>query len=282
MLDKAPVEKSSIYFALLGACGKHGCPVCRLMEEASTRYLDTLLYEQVTDVGVRQKLRRARGLCNWHSWQVRQITTAALGAAIIAKDLLEEECAALAELQRPAILRRVGRLFSGQLSAQSLRAYLRGWLQRELCPACQVVVAYERHALETLLNGVQEEDFARPFAASAGLCVPHMVRAAELGPSHPSLSVLVELQRGKYMQVVAELEEFCRKHDYRFARETWGLESDSWLRAIELIAGRPKVFGSDVQRRHAKQSSLQWWIRLIDRYLRGMARALFSTKPDHG
>jgi hypothetical protein len=29
------------------------------MEEASTSYLDTLLYEQVTDVGVRRKLRHA-------------------------------------------------------------------------------------------------------------------------------------------------------------------------------------------------------------------------------
>ena len=73
MSRNSPVEKSSVYFTLLEALEKDGCPVCRIMEEASASYLDTLFYEQVTDVGVRRKLRQARGLCNWHSGRVRDI-----------------------------------------------------------------------------------------------------------------------------------------------------------------------------------------------------------------
>lgn len=84
MGQKVPSDKSPTYFTLLEAFGKRGCPVCRLMEEYSLSYLDSLLYEQVNDVGIRRKLRGARGFCNWHAWQARRIAASALGVSIIA------------------------------------------------------------------------------------------------------------------------------------------------------------------------------------------------------
>jgi hypothetical protein len=250
----SPSAKSSVYFGLLEACEKDGCPVCRIMEEASASYLDTLFYEQVSDIGVRRKLRRARGLCNWHSERVSHLTTAALGVAIIAQDLLEEEIARLAELQRQPFWRRRSTGVLGRLSLQALSAYLRGWRQRGSCPACQVVGQHEQHALETLLNFFEEQVFARRFADTVfGVCLPHLVRAAERYPSHSGLVALIEAQRGKYAGLVVELAEFCRKHDYRFSRETWGLESGAWQRAIEVLAGKSGVFGNDLQRRPSQR-----------------------------
>ena len=127
MSHTSTVEKSSLYFVLLEALGKSGCPVCRIVEEASASYVDTLFYEQVTDVGVRRKLRQARGLCNWHGWWVSQTPMAALGVAFIAQDLLEEECAELAKLQRRPFWRRIGHRIQAPLPRPSLLTYLRGW-----------------------------------------------------------------------------------------------------------------------------------------------------------
>src|SRR5918999_5637678 len=107
MPSRPTLEKNSVYFAVLGALAKHGCPVCRIMAEASASYLDTLFYEQVTDVEVRRKLRQARGLCNWHSGMYGDLPSASLGVAIIAQDLLEEEIARLAGLQRQPFWKRV-------------------------------------------------------------------------------------------------------------------------------------------------------------------------------
>jgi Family of unknown function (DUF6062) len=265
MSHKSPDEKSSVYFTLLEACGKSGCPICRIMEEASVSYLDTLFYEQVTDIGVRRKLRQARGLCNWHSWGVRNIPSAALGVAIIAQDLLEEEYARLAELQGRPFWRRNGTHDLAPLSRPSLWAYLRGWLQRSSCPACQAVSEHERHALETMLNFLDEEVFAHQFGTSFGVCLAHMVRAAECHPSHAGLVTLIEAQRRKYAHLMAELEEFCRKHDYRFSREAWGFESDAWQRAIEVLVGKAGIFGNDLQRQQSQRrprfvrSLLSWW-----------------------
>jgi hypothetical protein len=108
---------------------------------------------------------------------------------------------------------------------------------------------HEQHALETMLNFLDEKVFTRRFEASFGVCLPHTARAAECHPSHPNLVTLIEAQRGKHARLVAELEEFSRKHDYRFSREAWGMESDAWQRAIEALAGKAGVFGNDLQRR---------------------------------
>jgi Family of unknown function (DUF6062) len=248
MSRKSTVEKSSVYFALLEALGKYGCSICRIMEEASASYVDALFYEQVTDVGVRRKLRQARALCNWHGWRSTQTPVAALGVAIVARDLLEEESARLAALQRRPFWRRIGDQVQARLLRRSLLAYLRGWRQRTSCPACQAVHEHERHALETLLNFIDEAVFARSFEASFGVCLPHLVRAADCHPSHPGLLTLIEAQHRKQVGLVAELEEFCRKHDYRFRHESWGSESDAWLRAIELLSGKAGVFGNDLER----------------------------------
>jgi hypothetical protein len=47
---------------------------------------------------------------------------------------------------------------------------------------------------------------------------------------------------------MAELEEFRRKHDYRFAGEAWESPSDACWRTIEMLAGKAAIYGSDLAR----------------------------------
>ena len=44
------------------------------------------------------------------------------------------------------------------------------------------------------------------------------------------------------------MAEFIRKHDYKYIHEPRGAESDSWRRALELLAGKREVFGNQVRR----------------------------------
>lgn len=264
-MAREPVtDKSFTYFALLEAFDKPGCPVCRFMAEYSLSYLDTLFYEQVNDVGLRRKLRDSRGFCNWHAWQASKTARSALGVAIIANDLIAEEMRRLDDLLRKPTITRLKRPVRHRVAPKSLRAFIRGWRQKEICPACQVILDHERHALETLLNFLHDGDFERRFERAVPLCVRHTTRAAETYGSHPGLSRLIELQRRKYAHLAGELEELCRKHDYRFAHEAWGSESDSWLRAIELLVGKPEVFGNDIYRRPLRDGVIRSWGTLRD------------------
>ena len=130
MSREPATDKSFTYFALLNAFDKEGCPVCRLMAEYSLSYLDTFFYEQVNDVGIRRKLRASRGFCNWHAWQARQITSSALGVAIIAKDLISEEMIRLDDLLRGALIMRLHHGSQQRIALKSIRAFIRGWQHR--------------------------------------------------------------------------------------------------------------------------------------------------------
>ena len=50
-----------------------------------------------------------------------------------------------------------------------------------------------------------------------------------------TMKELVEIQIIKLGELSAELEEICRKFDYRFADEKWGKEKDAWRRATKII-----------------------------------------------
>jgi len=275
------MDKSFTYFALLEAFGKSGCPVCRLMEEYSLSYLDGLFYEQVNDVGMRRKLREARGFCNWHAWQAKKISSSSLGVAIIAKDLLTEAITRLDDLLRGHSFRTYERAIGRGIAANPLLGFIQGWHQKRVCPACEIMLEHGRHALETILNFLHDTEFARRFENSAGLFVIHTMRAVDRHGSHRYLRALIAVQRGKYAHLAGELEEFCRKHDYRFSHESWGAESDSWLRAIEFLVGKPNIFGNDTQRKGSGRGTTRWWALLIDgcrRWVWGQGRD--QPRPD--
>ena len=48
----------------------------------------------------------------------------------------------------------------------------------------------------------------------------------------------VAAQRAVWERLNGELEEFLRKSDYRFQKEPFGAEKDSWQRAISAISGQ--------------------------------------------
>jgi hypothetical protein len=52
----------------------------------------------------------------------------------------------------------------------------------------------------------------------------------------------------KWESLEAELAEFIRKQDYKYAQEVRGAESGSWKRALEMLAGKREVFCNQVRR----------------------------------
>ncbi len=216
-----------------------GCPICRLAERAVARYLISLLRERVTDVDERQRLRDARGLCNAHAWQLQE-GGGALGAAIIYRDVLNT---LLKELEQGLDVQDglAARLFGGEKSPQGAAAALAGRLQASAgCPACGEWAEVERLAVNAMLDYLRREDFTAHFRASDGLCLAHFLatlrRAREAGP----LRELVAVQRRAYAGLRAELDEFIRKHDYRYSGERIGGEGDAWIRAIARAAGEKR------------------------------------------
>lgn len=227
---------------LLAALAQPGCPFCRLLDATADRLIDAILFESVNDVGVREELNAARGLCRRHApLMVR--TGSALGAATmiqgVLKVLLRELEASGIEAESPSRWRglmRAGGVAVADPAAERLAASL---APRAVCPVCAHEATFTGHYIDTLLkHATPGSTLSAAYAASDGLCLPHFRAVARRGLSGPALTTLVAAQREIWQRLNRELEEFLRKNDYRFQGEKFGAERDSWLRAISAVSGQ--------------------------------------------
>jgi len=210
----AQPSRHMTYHDLSEALAQAGCPICRLVAEATDRYLRSLLHESVNDPRVREKLRASQGFCGEHAWQVQRRGDP-LGISILWRDLLSQ--AAESTSHSPA----------GRDRGRSV-----------LCLACEVAAEAERSYLETLVEHLASGSLRREYDSSAGLCLPHLRKA--LTHRSAARAFLLESEGAKLAGLIEELTEIIRKHDYRFREEPWGAERDAWIRATRKLAGEPR------------------------------------------
>jgi hypothetical protein len=234
------------YYEILEILPQPGCPICTRQTIASKRALGTLLYEQVTDPLTRRHLLGSRGLCNWHAWMLPEVCDSALGTALVYKHLLLDVLKTLpvlfSESQTPSRWQRL----VDQVTRRQRNPERRGRRgQTAGCPVCRLCRRAERNDLRTILAFWADPEFAQAFGQSTGLCLPHLLACSRLCRGHTNLPPLLAEHERKFQALAAELEEFIRKCDYRFQREAFGAERDSWRRVLELFVGQAGVFGPE-------------------------------------
>ncbi len=209
----------TLYHKLVEVCQKGGCPLCHLEQEAVRRYLDSLFYESVNDAGVRARLRQSRGFCREHAWLVvNERLSDALGIAVVYRDILNALWKDLDDWQK------------------RLPREEESW-PAESCPACQHRDETTDTMLAILFKYLEREDLEAALRRSGGLCLRHLFLALKEARQETARTRLLDIQRERIAALQAELDEFIRKNDYRFAGEGFGAEGDSWKRALGLVAG---------------------------------------------
>jgi len=242
-----------------------GCPVCFRMEQATRKYITSFLREGKGHDTVYLSLVRSLGLCHRHAWLLAEIEPARLGdgmsTATLYRDLLEgllrclkwgpedegREGSAANRVSRgrepESRLEKGWRLFGRRRRIQPKAGGIVTRLNaKERCVACCNMEKYERAVawgLQRFLSSQKgDEAIIHRFRSSSGLCLPHFRMALEEAEDQKAVEILIEVQRARMTALLAELEEYLRKHDYRYAHEPYGSEKDSWIRAIELFVGR--------------------------------------------
>jgi Family of unknown function (DUF6062) len=240
---------------LLDAMGKRACPLCVLVERIERKAVDLFLYDQVNDISRRDALRASRGLCLYHTAMLAE-GRSALGVAIVSRDVLRAMTAELENYRGERRERREGENDSPpqpQASTVSatfaVRTFLAGVLggqgaaqlaarvgPQAGCPMCDERPRVEAPLIGGLLRNFGDAAFAAAFEAGGGLCRVHLVntlRAADAATAR----ALAARQAAAWRRLEAELDEFIRKHDYRFQGEVLDAERDVWRRALRLTSG---------------------------------------------
>lgn len=225
------------YFEVRDALGEGGCAICTLVSRSLTRYIGGLLYESVNSPPTRQRLRDSLGLCAIHNELVREARSAS-GAAIIQRDLLKTLAARLANSEQSASSGWLEDLFRPPKANRG-----DALAPEQPCPACVVAEERERDYMDVLLASLEDGEMLAALRASAGLCAPHL-RTAMSRARGDQMERLKAEQLVIWQRLIAELDEFIRKLDYRFTHEGMGAEGDAWDRALDLVAGKARVMGA--------------------------------------
>jgi hypothetical protein len=249
---------------LLAAMSQGACPLCVLLERAERKAVDMFLYDQVNDISRRDALRASRGLCLNHSSMLAE-GRSALGVAILSRDILR---AMTAELEADTS-HRAHRAHREELDVPSqpsvnsvasvAKKYLSGVFRQvgaglaariepqAGCPMCAERPRIEAPLIMGLLHNLHDSAFAAAFDASAGLCRSHLASTLRVADA-ASARALAARQAAIWRRLEADLDEFIRKHDYRFQGEAFDVERDVWRRALQTTSGwyeqPPKAEGS--------------------------------------
>ncbi|MDK2882742.1 MAG: hypothetical protein PWP58_1078 [Bacillota bacterium] len=234
-----------------------GCPICAAVQEAHDTFYRWFVIETYGELPLLEDLSRG-GFCEYHAWETARVTGRRLSFTyefLVASEHHKLQKALSAAIRAsgssPAFQKAWGRReLSGLRRLKELvRAfYLRPYrraikdLQRTRpCPVCRTLEETEvtaSHYLLRLLDGEAERSL---YAASDGLCLPHLhlvLKEAE----EPEIAVFLLRDALKRLDILrAGFEEYFRKEDYRFAHEPKGVEQETWLKAVERFAGRSRV-----------------------------------------
>ncbi len=227
-------ERHIAYYMLVEAFNERGCPVCRIVDAALLRYLDLLIHENVNDVQFRAELREAGGFCVDHAWWlIDRVHGGALGTAIMYRDVLHS-----LDLRLIGASAGKGILPAGRRRGASSRRLGRA---DQGCPLCAVRLREDAAFVGTFAEHCDGLGFVAEYEASAGLCFGHLDRVLTAMRDSEAGRALISAHRAIAGRMIAELDEFQRKTDYRFSHEQMAGEADSWQRAVELVNGRPGV-----------------------------------------
>ena len=224
---------------LIETCDEPGCLVCTLRKKVVAGYIRMLFHEHVNDPPSRDKLRYSYGLCYEHIWLAIDVNLGnALGVAIISNDvmgkLLEDLGNVSAKTRRFTAVKK----FVGASQGEAIL------FPEKRCPVCVHEEEMLKRILKTLVQSIQKTELSDAIRRSDGMCLPHLRQSVAVSPSSEASQILLELAREHWEQLRSELAEFIRKNDYRFSKEGFGEERDSWLRATTTLTGNRPVRGS--------------------------------------
>jgi hypothetical protein len=219
------MERNITFFKVLEAFQTETeCAFCKLEADAMYAYFDAILYEAVNDAKIRIELTKSHGYCHRHAHFLMDMRDS-LGVAILYQDQVK--------LFMDVFAKKGG----NELDRDNQRYNI-----DIACPACRNQMETRQRYLNTLVEAWYEPEMKAAYEASPGLCIPHLTFLLETVKDPAIKNQLFAIERRNLAELWNELQEFIRKHDYRYNDEPYGKESNSWIRAIKKLTGNKTVF----------------------------------------
>lgn len=237
------------YHEIIEASDLPGCPICRWANKSVERQLKGLIFDSVNDVDTRLGIRNSLGFCHQHAWQLPEAgDSAPLGIAFIYRDVLNTVNKSLDKINhapqsKSLFLKSKFRETFARDDQFKNKSVAKHMVADAPCPACVREKEMGDLAITAVVNSLaaQDEAMIAALQKSDGLCFPHLRLCLDNAPDQFTVATLVQIHQEKLNALIAELDEFIRKNDYRFQHEGFGTEADSWQRALTQMVGSQKL-----------------------------------------
>ncbi len=220
-------------YDLVAALRAPDCPLCRALARAEEQEVASFWREGRFAPEARSHFFEAGGYCPRHAWMLHRQLAARVGGAPIV------------DLYGPLArrdLERLERLLVEIGEPRRLRPRrLRFPARRRRCLACVRATEVAGRKAHLFVDALAEAPVRTAYARSDGLCFAHFVSVvdAALARDGELARFLIEDWRARLAALSAQLAEYDRKRDYRFAHEPKGREQRSWTEIVRRYAGRP-------------------------------------------
>jgi len=222
--------KHTPYFNLLDALKEQGCPVCFVIRKNAQKYMDDFLYESVNDPGLRKEIKESVGFCNRHAWQFHKFGDG-FGLGIVYEDLMR------------LVLKRLEGLDGSSIPLKAILKQLdKDEQNKKSCIVCKEEKDVEGRYIAVFLENFDDSELRFAYNNSFGLCLRHLNLAIKRNKNKKLSNEIISIEAAKLNGLISELREFLRKHDYRFSKEKFGKEGNSWIRAIEKLIGKEGIY----------------------------------------
>lgn len=208
-------EKHLPFFAILDALDSNECPICFLIVKSIEGYFESLLYENITDIGFRSKFRKQNGFCNFHSYKFLKYNDS-LAISLTHKDLL---------IQKINQYKKLNKIISKKINKKE-------------CIICDLAKDTEHRYFSIIIEYIEDNEFKSNFLKSNGLCIPHFERITKIFKKVPKW--FIDFNKSKYKVLLEQINKFTEACNFSLKKKRPLLskeEADSWKKIIRILNG---------------------------------------------
>lgn len=221
------------------------CPICFLKKKAENDYLDYYLGPSLMEPDTR-KITNKTGFCPEHMGKLNKRETARLGLGLMLhthlKDLSEDVTKDIkaAAPGKATLLKGRSSEYKSKLNAIADKIDKRV----ASCPICEKInYSLERYLEVIMYMFSKDSDFRARFAERKSHCLPHtamLLRSAASNLSQNDASDFINLLADnnaiQFSELIADVEWFTLKFDYRNNDKPWGNSKNAIQRSMRFLS----------------------------------------------
>lgn len=209
-------KKHIPYYAVLDALVQNNCPVCFLAAKSIENYFESLLFEDINDVGFRKKFNEQSGFCNFHSYKFLKYNDG-LAISLTHKDLL---------VQKIIQYKNIKNILSIKKNTQ------------KKCIICEISEDAEKGYISIIIEYIDDEEFKNKFSGSDGLCIPHFEITTSKLSSIPKW--FFDFHKSKYAVLLKQINKFIDSCNFSLGDKRPAIteeEKDVCKKAVKILFG---------------------------------------------